>query len=74
MAYYHYHAVAKRLIREGKLRRWYIADRYKGIAPALVLIFDDERHPVMPIREYRFEEYLPLLTDTAPGLQGKDIP
>lgn len=58
MSYYNYHATAKRLIREGKLIRWYIADRYRSIAPALVLVY---RHPVMPIREYRWEEYLQLL-------------
>lgn len=63
MSYYNYHATAKRLIREGKLVRWYIADRYKTIAPALVLIFDDDSHPVMPIREYRWDEYLPLLKE-----------
>ncbi len=61
MSYYNYHATAKRLIREGKLIRWYIADCYRSIAPALVLVFDDDLHPVMPIREYRWEEYLPLL-------------
>ena len=61
MSYYNYHAIAKRLIRKGKLVRWYIADRYRSIAPALVLVFDDDLHPVMPIREYRWEEYLPLL-------------
>ncbi|MBR6727242.1 MAG: thermostable hemolysin delta-VPH [Clostridia bacterium] len=61
MPYFNYHATAKRLIAEGKLRRYYIAERYGSIAPALVLIFDDARHPVMPIREERFEEYLALL-------------
>lgn len=61
MSYYNYHDTAKRLIREGKLAQCYIADRYRSIAPALVLIFDDYRHPVMPIREYKWDEYLPLL-------------
>ena len=61
MSYYNYHATAKRLIREGKLIRWYITDRYHAITPALVLVFDDDRHPVMPIREYRWEEYFLLL-------------
>ncbi len=61
MSYYNYHATAKRLIRDGKLIRWYITDRYHKISPALVLVFDDLRHPVMPIREHRWEEYLPLL-------------
>ena len=61
MAYFHYHATAKRLIAEGKLKRYYFTERYRHIAPALVLIFDDDKHPVMPVREERFDEYLPLL-------------
>lgn len=61
MPYFNYHATAKRLIAEGKLTGYYITARYRGIVPALVLLFDDERHPVMPIREHRWEEYLPLL-------------
>ena len=61
MGYYNYHAVIKRLIRDGKLKNWYITERYNGISPALVLVFDDLKHPVMPIREYRWQEYLPHL-------------
>ena len=61
MSYYNYHAIAKRLIREGKLLSYYFTDRYKSISPALVLLFEDAKHPVMPIREHRFDEYLPLL-------------
>lgn len=61
MSYYNYHAVIKRLISDGKLKNWYITERYNGISPALVLVFDDLKHPVMPIREYRWQGYLPLL-------------
>ena len=61
MSYYNYHATAKRLIREGRLKKWFIADSYNNISPALVLVFDDIRHPIMPIRQYRWEEYMPLL-------------
>lgn len=61
MPYFNYHATAKRLLREGKLIDYYLTDRHGAISPALVLIFDDDRHPVMPIREHRWEEYLPLL-------------
>ena len=63
MAYFNYHATAKRLIAEGKLVRWYFTEEYHDISPAMVLIFDDEKHPVVPIREHRFEEYLTLLCD-----------
>ena len=51
MAYFHDHAVAKRLIKEGKWRGYYFAERHNGISPALVLLFDDDKHPVMPIRQ-----------------------
>lgn len=61
MPYFNYHAVAKRLITEGKLKSYYFTERYHGISPALVLVFDDLIHPVMPIRETRWEEYFPLL-------------
>ena len=61
MAYFDYHAVARRLIAEGKLRGYYFTDRHNAISPALVLLFDDERHPVMPIREHRWEAYREVL-------------
>lgn len=64
MPYFNYHATAKRLIREGKLIDYYLTERHGRIAPALVLIFDDARHPVMPIRAHRWEEYLPLLSQS----------
>lgn len=57
--YYNYHAQAKRLIREGHLTYFAIADRWNDIAPAMILHFDNH-HP-MPIREERWSEYLPLL-------------
>ena len=63
MSYYNYHATAKRLIAEGKLIGYYFTDNHNGISPALVLCFDDYRHPVMPIRRHRWEEYLPLLPE-----------
>ena len=61
MPYFNYHATAKRLINEGKLVDHYIVERYRQISPALVLVFDDPRHPVMPIREHRWEEYFAIL-------------
>lgn len=62
MPYFSYHATAKKLIRLGKLSHFYFTPDHKGIRPALVLIFRDPRHPVMPIRFHRWEEYLPLLS------------
>lgn len=61
MPYFNYHATAKRLISEGKLKDYYFTNRYRDISPALVLLFDDYKHPIMPIREHRWEEYLPYL-------------
>ncbi len=61
MSYFNYHATAKRLIFEGKLREYYFTERYGKISPALVLIFNDPKHPIMPIREYRWDEYVKIL-------------
>lgn len=59
--YYSYHATAKHLIRSGKLTGWYLTKRHNHISPALVLLFDDPNHPIMPIREHRFGEYFEML-------------
>lgn len=64
MGYYNYHATAKRLISEGKLIGYYYTKRYRCIAPALVLIFNDPIHHIMPIREYRWVEYIGLLDNS----------
>ena len=61
MAYFNYHAIAKRLIAAGKLKKYCFVERYKNISPALLLFFDDEKHPIMPIRAERFDEYIYLL-------------
>ncbi len=61
MSYFNYHATAKKLISEGKLKEYYLTERYGKISPALVLIFNDARHPIMPIREHRWEEYFKIL-------------
>ena len=63
MPYFNYHATAKRLIASGRLVGYYLTERHRHIAPALVLLFDDEKHPVMPIRRERWEEYESLLRE-----------
>ena len=60
MSYFNYHATAHKLIDDGKLLHWHIVDNYNGIEPALVLEFADIKHPVMPIRQHRWAEYLCL--------------
>ena len=56
MAYFNYHAKAKNLIADGHLKKFDIVDNWNGIKPELVLYFDNNKP--MPIREYRFDEYL----------------
>ena len=56
MSYYNYHAKAKRLINEGHLVNMEIVKQWNNISPALVLYFDN--HRPMPIRQYRWDEYL----------------
>jgi len=59
--YFNYHATAKRLIAAGKLVGYYYTEDHRGIKPALVLLFNDQAHPVMPIRQHRWAEYQALL-------------
>ncbi|EEG29973.1 hypothetical protein CLOSTMETH_02402 [[Clostridium] methylpentosum DSM 5476] len=61
MPYFNYHATAQRLIRQGKLTGYYYTSRHNQIRPALVLLFDDIKHPVMPIRAERWADYELLL-------------
>ena len=61
MPYFNYHATAKRLIADGKLLGYRFVENYRSASPALLLFFDDEKHPVMPIRAERWEEYGRLL-------------
>ena len=57
--YYNYHAQAKKLISENHTLSAAFFDSYRHISPALVIYFDN--HKPMPIREYMWEDYLPLL-------------
>jgi len=57
--YFDYHAVAKKLIREGHLVAFKKQERWGNIAPAFVLFFDC--HRPMPIRESRVPEYVELI-------------
>ena len=61
MPYFNYHAKAHNLIKTGHLLRFEILEKWGNISPALVLFFDNNRP--MPIREYKFDEYLELLQD-----------
>ena len=71
MSYFNYHATAKRLIEQGKLKAFYFTQDHNGIRPALVLIFDCAKHSIMPIRKDKFDKYLCLLEQK--GLLDKQI-
>lgn len=66
MAYFNYHAKVKNLIKDGKLVKYRFVKEYHGISPALLLFFDDVKHPIMPIRKERFSEYEALISDYLP--------
>lgn len=59
MSYFNYQAKAKKLVSDGHLIKFEIVPKWNSISPALVLYFDNNKP--MPIREYRFDEYLKLL-------------
>lgn len=59
MGYYNYHAKVKQLIAEGQLIAYEYKEKWNSISPALVLYFTE--HKPMPIREYRWHEYMTLL-------------
>ena len=63
MPYFNYHFTAKKMIASGRLIGYFYAPSYKGISPALVLLFDDAVRPIMPIRQHRWAEYAPLLPE-----------
>ena len=59
MTYFNYHAKAKRLIENGNCISASIFSNYHHIRPALVLYF--ENNIPIPIRDYKWNEYLELL-------------
>ena len=61
MGYFSYHRTAKKLIKDGKLKYYYFTENHNGIKPALILVFNDKTHPIMPIRQERFSEYEDIL-------------
>jgi len=65
--YYNYHAKAKQLISEGHLAGYEYVDSYNGISPCLLLFFDN--HKPMPIRDYRWNEYIPLISSATPTVK-----
>lgn len=69
MRYYNYHAQIKKLILSGQLTGYKFVDDYNGIKPALVLYF--KNHRPMPVRSYRWGEYLNYLMMMADKIEKK---
>ena len=65
--YYNYHATVKKLIADGHLYSYDIVEKYHKISPCLLLFFDN--HVPMPIREYRWNEYMPIINKKSPVSQ-----
>lgn len=61
MSYYNYHATIKHLLKTDHCIGASIFKEYHHISPALVFYFDNH-HP-MPVRKYKWSEYLPIITD-----------
>ena len=59
---YPYHNKIKQRIKNKELVRYEYVERYKKIAPCLLLYFDTKPH-VRPIREPRFNEYEKILNN-----------
>lgn len=69
MGYFNYHAKAQGLIKSGHCVKAEFVDKYKDIAPALVLYFDN--NIPMPIRLHKFAEYFELLKRYAVEVERK---
>ena len=61
MAYFNYHAKVKRLIKDKCCFCCSIFSNYHNIKPAMVFYFTNNKP--MPIREYMWNEYLPLIKE-----------
>ena len=70
MAYYNYHAMAKKLINLNHCIAVSIFKEYHHIRPAMVLYFDN--HLPIPIREYMWSDYLNLIKDHSISIINHD--
>lgn len=59
---YPYHNKIKQRIKNGELIKYEMVDKYKQIAPALLLYFKTEPY-IRPIRAHRFAEYEELFKE-----------
>ncbi|MBQ3502679.1 MAG: thermostable hemolysin delta-VPH [Clostridia bacterium] len=59
MTYFNYHAKLKNLIKSGNCIGVSLLYKYHTIKPAMVFYFNN--HKPMPVRDYRWNEYFPLI-------------
>jgi hypothetical protein len=59
MPYFNYHAKIKSLIKNGDCLCATLLYKYNNISPAMVFYFNS--HRPMPVRDYRWNEYLELI-------------
>lgn len=60
MGYFNYHGKVKQKLKDDKLERFEIVERWNEISPALVLYFSDGQ--AYPIREHHWEEYFEIIS------------
>jgi len=70
MTYFNYHAKAKNLIKNGHCIAVTIFKEYHHIRPALVLYFSNNK-PI-PIREYMWKDYFPLINEQNLNISNPD--
>ena len=61
MAYFNYHAKAKRLIKDGFLIGYEFVNEHNNVRPALILYFHNNK-PI-PIKQHYWKEYLSLIKE-----------
>lgn len=62
--------MAKKLLHSGHCFGVTIFKNYHNIKPALVLYFDN--HKPIPIRDYRWNEYLPIINNLSFEINNPD--
>jgi len=59
MPYFNYHAKVRSLINSNECLGVSIIDKHNKISPAMVFYF--KNHKPMPIRQYKWKDYFPLI-------------
>lgn len=70
MSYFNYHAKIRKLIKQGDCIGASLLYKYHNISPAMVFYF--KTHSPMPVRDYRWQEYFPLIKRYKIALSNPD--